>query len=54
MHPEHFSSALSARDYGVFATREGHGYSFSVIPWANVRRVNVHKVDQLPPGAFPE
>jgi hypothetical protein len=54
MHPEHFSAPLSARDYGVFATREGHGYSFSVIPWANVRRVNVHKVDQLPPGSFPE
>lgn len=54
MHPEHFSPALSSSDYGVFATREGHGYSFSVIPWANVRRVNVHKVDQLPPSAFPE
>jgi hypothetical protein len=54
MHPEHFSPVLSASDYGVFATREGRGYSFSVIPWANVRRVNVHKVEELPPGAFPE
>jgi len=54
MQPEHFSPSLSASDYGVFATREGQGFSFSVIPWANVRRVNVHKVEQLPPGAFPE
>jgi len=54
MHPEHFSPALSTRDYGVFATREGAGFSFSVIPWANVRRVNVHKADHLPPGVFPE
>lgn len=54
MQPEHFSPSLSARDYGVFATREGSGYSFSVIPWTNVRRVNVHKVEHLPPGAFPE
>ena len=52
MHPEYFSPALSASDYGVFATREGLGYSFSVIPWANVRRVNVHKAEQLPPGTF--
>lgn len=54
MHPEHFSPALSSNDYGVFATREGMGYSLSVIPWESVRRVNVHKLDQLPPGAFPE
>jgi hypothetical protein len=54
MQPEHFSPSLSVSEYGVFATREGRGYSFSVIPWANVRRVNVHKVDELPPGAFPE
>jgi hypothetical protein len=54
MQPEHFSPALSSSDYGVFATREGRGFSFSVIPWTNVRRVNVHKVEQLPPGAFPE
>jgi hypothetical protein len=54
MQPEHFSPGLSARDYGVFAPREGNGYSFSVIPWANVRRVNVHKVEQVPPGIFAE
>lgn len=54
MQPEHFSPALSARDYGVFATREGHGFSFSVVPWASVRRVNVHKVAELPSGAFPD
>lgn len=54
MLPEHFSPALSSKDYGVFATREGMEYSLSVIPWANVRRVNVHKVDELPPSAFPE
>lgn len=52
MQPEYFSAALSASDYGVFATREGVGYSFSVIPWANVRRVNVHKVEQLPSNVF--
>jgi hypothetical protein len=54
MHPEYFSPGLSAHDYGVFATHEGHGYSISVIPWANVRRVNVHKLEHLPPGMFPE
>jgi hypothetical protein len=54
MQPEHYSEPLSASDYGVFATREGNGYSFSVIPWSNVRRVNVHKVQRLPGGVFPE
>ena len=54
MQPEHYSAALSAHDYGVFATREGMGFSFTVIPWTSVRRVNVHKVETLPPGAFPE
>lgn len=54
MHPEHYSAVLSSQGYGVFATREGMGFSFSVIPWANVRRVNLHKVDDLPAGVFPE
>lgn len=54
MSPEHYSPVLSSSDYGVFATREGAGYSFSVIPWSNVRRLNVHKVEHLPLGAFTE
>ena len=54
MLPEHFSPALSAHEYGVFATREGNGFSFSVVPWQAVRRVNVHKVERLPLGAFPD
>lgn len=54
MLPEHFSPGLSAREYGVFATREGNGFSFSVVPWETVRRVNVHKVEHLPLGAFPD
>ncbi len=54
MQPEHYSPPLSSKEYGVFATREGRGYSFTVIPWANVRRVNVHKAEQLPPSAFTE
>jgi hypothetical protein len=54
MSPEHYSPELSSKEYGVFATREALGYSFSVVPWANVRRVNVHKVEHLPLGAFLE
>lgn len=54
MQPEHYSPSLSTHDYGVFASREGSGFSFNVVPWTNVRRVNVHKVEHLPPGAFPE
>jgi hypothetical protein len=52
--PEHYAHTLSTREYAVFATREGSGYQFSVIPWAHVRRINVRHVDHLPLGAFTE
>jgi Zn finger protein HypA/HybF involved in hydrogenase expression len=52
LSPEHYSAMLSQRDYGVFATREGEAYQFTVIPWTTVRRVSVHRVEELPPDLF--
>lgn len=52
LSPEHYSAMLSQRDYGVFANREGEGYQFTVIPWTAVRRVSVHRVEELPPDLF--
>lgn len=52
LSPEHYSATLSQRDYGVFANREGEAYQFTVIPWTTVRRVSVHRVEELPPELF--
>jgi hypothetical protein len=49
MHPDYYSAELSQKEFGVFATREGTTFSFSVIPWGNVRRIAVHKAGRLPP-----
>lgn len=53
MQPEYYSTELSARDFGVFATREGSDFTLTVVPWASVRRVAVRKVGRLP-GTFGE
>lgn len=51
--PEYYCDNLSCREYGVFANKDGEeNYSFTLINWDDVRKINVRHIPVLPRPMF--
>ncbi len=51
--PDYYCDNLSCREYGVFANKDGdENYSFTLIPWDDVRKINVRRIPILPRPMF--
>jgi hypothetical protein len=51
--PEYYCDNLSCREYAVFANKDGEeNYSFTLINWDDVRKINVRHIPILPRPMF--